>query len=359
MSLLTRYLFRTLAITAGFAILSLTMTIWVTQAVRLIDMVVNAGAPAQVFFEMLLLSVPTFIGIIMPVALAGAVLFTYNRLTMDRELVVMRAVGLGPWHLARPALILAGSITLAMYFINIYASPAANRESVRLQYTVKNQFASVLFREGAFNEIGQNITVYVRNRTDSGELEGLLIYDTRTEGKQVTLVARKGAMADTPGGLRIVLADGLRQEVDAATGRMSELYFERYVLDFQLFEERPDNRWPDARERSLGELLHPPESVRAVPSMARQFAAELHMRLSTPFLALSFAFIALACLIPGDYNRRGQGRRLALAAVLVILLQLVSLGLTGVAAKHAIFGPLMYPFALLPMVACGWVLSRH
>ena len=72
MSLLTRYLFRTLAITAGFAILSLTMTIWVTQAVRLIDMVVNAGAPAQVFFEMLLLSVPTamtfYQGIKMPAA---------------------------------------------------------------------------------------------------------------------------------------------------------------------------------------------------------------------------------------------------------------------------------------------------
>jgi len=359
MSLLTRYLFRHLALTALFATLALTMTIWVTQVVRLMDLVLTARAPLPMFVKMLLLTVPTFIGIIMPVALAGAVLFTYNKLTMDSELVVMRAVGLGPWRLARPTLILAGVIMVAVYGINLFASPAANRELVRLQYKIKNQYASVLIREGAFNDVGQNLTLYVRNRDDNGDLEGLLIYDTRNAGKQVTLSARRGALADSADGIRIVLADGVRQEMDLATSRLAELYFERYVIELQLFGEQADNRWPDARERSLGELLNPPAEIRAIPSVMRQFTAELHMRFATPLLPLSFAFITLACLLHGEYNRRGQGKRLALAAVLVILLQVVSLGLTGIASKQSFVGPLMYFIYLLPIVPCAWILSRR
>ncbi|MBI1207803.1 MAG: LPS export ABC transporter permease LptF [Azospirillum sp.] len=359
MTLISRYLFRNLLTATVFATLALTMTIWITQSLRLIDLVINAGAPFTVFFKMMLLTVPTFIGIILPVALAGAILFTYNKLTQDSELVVMRAVGFGPWHLARPALVLALLISLVVFLLNLFASPAANRELVRLQYAVKHEFASVLIREGTFSDVGKNLTVYLRNRADNGDMEGLLVYDTRTAGKEVTLIAQKGALGDAPGGIRIVMVDGLRQEVDIASGRMSELYFDRYVVDFRLFDEKIEDRFPDSRERSMKELLRPPPEILSNPQQMRQFAAELHMRLSTPILAISFTFIAVTCLLFGEYNRRGQGQRLAIAVLLVVILQVASIGLTGLANKNLVFGPLMYLIYALPILPAAWVLSHR
>ena len=91
MTRISLYLFKNLSVAFLFSTLAVTSVIWVTQALRLIDLVINAGAPASVFVHMMILTVPTFLGIIMPVALAGAVLFTYNKLTTDSELVVMRA----------------------------------------------------------------------------------------------------------------------------------------------------------------------------------------------------------------------------------------------------------------------------
>jgi lipopolysaccharide export system permease protein len=359
MNRIGRYLFRNLFLTTLFSTLAVTMTIWVTQSLKLIDMVINAGAPFTVFLWMMVLTVPTFLGVIMPIALVGALLFSYNKLTVDSELVVMRAVGMGPWRLANPAILLALFVVVVVYFLNVYASPYANRELVRLQYAVRHEFATVLIREGAFNDISEGLTVYLRKRLENGEMQGLLVHDTRQPGKDISILAQRGVMADSPGGIKVIMLDGLRQEVETRTGKMSELYFDRYLVDFQVADERPQDRQADPRERSMDELLNPPPDVQESPYMLRQYAAELHMRLSTPLLALAYTMIALTALLCGDYNRRGQARRIGVAAILVILLQSASLGLTGLAGKAAIAIPLMYLLYLAPVFPCAWLLNRR
>ena len=353
------YVFRNLVIATLVSTTAVTMTIWVTQSLKLLDMVINAGAPFLVFLWMMVLTVPTFIGIIMPIALAGAILFSYNKMVMDSELVVMRAVGMGPWRLAAPALALAGLITVSVYFLNIFASPSANRELVRLQYAVRHEFATVLIREGAFNDISDRMTVYLRKRLDNGEMNGLLIHDTRLPDKDISVMAQRGVMVDSPGGVKVIMLDGLRQELDNKTGRMSELYFDRYLVDFQITDDKPVDRAIDPRERPIGDLIDPGPEIRANLPMMRQFAAELHMRLSSPLLALAFSIIALAALLGGDYNRRGQGRRIAVAALLVIALQSASLGLTGLAGKLPAAIPFMYLLYLAPIVPGVWLLSKR
>ena len=353
------YVLRNLLIATTVSTVAVTMTIWITQSLKLLDMVINAGAPFLVFLWMMSLTVPTFVGVIMPIALAGAILFSYNKMVMDSELVVMRAVGMGPWRLAAPALVLAGIVTALVYFLNIYASPYANRELVRLQYAVRHEFATVLIREGSFNDVSEHMTVYLRKRLDDGEMRGLLVHDTRQPGKDISVMAERGVMADSAGGVKVIMLDGLRQEVDTKTDKLSELYFDRYLVDFQTTDDKPVDRAIDPRERTLSELIDPPPDIRSNPYMLRQFAAELHMRLSSPLLALAFSIIALAALLGGDYNRRGQGRRIAVAALLIIVLQSASLGLTGLAGKMPAVIPLMYLLYLAPIAPGAWLLSKQ
>ena len=107
MKRLTLYLFRHLAVATVFVTAGLTLVIWLTQSLRLLEIVVDGGAPIYLFLQLMLVTLPTFLSIVLPIGLMAAVLFTYNRLTMDSELVVMRAAGVGPWGLAKPAVLLA------------------------------------------------------------------------------------------------------------------------------------------------------------------------------------------------------------------------------------------------------------
>ena len=358
MNRLERYLFRNLLVATLYSTAGLTVTIWLTQSLRLIEIVVEAGAPLRLFLWLLVLTVPTFLGIVLPIALVGAVLFTYNRLTMDSELVVMRAAGVGPFRLARPAVVLASGVTGIVFALNLWLTPAAHRELVHMEHAVKNDYSQLFLREGVFNDIGERLSVFVRERDRDGNLHGVLIHDARVPGKAVTIMGERAVMVPGEAGARFVVFNGDRQEMDQAKGRLSELFFDRYAVDIKVLSSAGGERWPDARERTTAELLDPPPEVTQYDRMVRQMRAELHHRLSSPLFSLAFTLVALASLLSGEFNRRGQASRVTLAILAVVVLQAASLGLTSLSTRMGAFIPLMYLLPILVVVPTTWVLAQ-
>src|SRR5271155_516477 len=107
---------------------SLTSIVWLTQALRFIDFIVNQGVSIVIFLELTVLLVPSLVIMILPAALFCAVLFVYHKLKLDSELVVMQAAGLSNWRLARPALQVAALVMLVAYFIAFYLQPVSYKE---------------------------------------------------------------------------------------------------------------------------------------------------------------------------------------------------------------------------------------
>ncbi len=111
----------------------------------------------------------------------------------------------------------------------------------------------------------------------------------------------------------------------------------------------------DDSELSLRELLHPTPEVTARGD-AGKFLVEANRRLTQPLTALSFALVALASVLTGSFRRAGNLWR-PLAAVLGMV-GLLALGLTAqsLATRHTTLLPLIWTQAVLPGVACAWVL---
>lgn len=339
-----------------FVTLTLTFAIWLTQSLRLIELIVDGGAPLRLFATLILLTLPSFLAIVMPIGLVAAILFTYNRLTTDSELVVMRAAGLSPLALAKPAVLLGVVVMMIGYALNLYVAPAANRELIQLRTLVQTEYSTVFLREGVFNDVSDGLTVYVRERAGDGELNGILIHDTRGADTAVTVTAERGVLLNAEAGARVIVYNGSRQEVDERTGKLSELYFDRYAIDLQIFKPEFAPRAPEPRERDIGELLRPHDGDDPIPR--GELIAELHQRLSAPILAVSFAMIGLASLLSGEFNRRGQARRIVAAILFVILLQSAELGLSNLVAKSTAAVPIMYVVTIAPIFVSIWVLTR-
>ena len=73
---------------------ALTAAVWLAQSLRLVDLIVNRGLSAEMFLYLALLILPRFLDIVLPIGAFIAVLFVFNRLMTESELVVMRACGL-------------------------------------------------------------------------------------------------------------------------------------------------------------------------------------------------------------------------------------------------------------------------
>src|SRR5260370_15839799 len=133
MTSLDRYILRQCLSVMIFVTAALSAAVWLAQSLRLVDLIVNRGMSVELFLYMALLILPRFFDIVLPIGAFIAVLFVFNRLTSESELVVMRASGLGPLVLARPVFLLAGIAFLALLSLSAYFLPASNREFKDLQ----------------------------------------------------------------------------------------------------------------------------------------------------------------------------------------------------------------------------------
>ena len=354
---ITRYVLRQLTVGMVFVSAALACVLWLTQSLRFVEMIVSKGISTLTFIGLTLLLMPTFLVVILPISLFAVVLFTYNKLNTDRELVVMRAVGLSHWALARPGLILGAAVTVVGWMLSLWIIPASVGAFRELQWGIRNDLTSILLQEGAFNKFGQGLTIYVRSRSPNGELLGLLVHDKRNPEKPVTLMAERGSLVNTSTGPRVLMENGNRQQLPHGGGQLSVLYFDSYTVDLTTATGGDSTRYRDARERSLRELLDAKEAELGA-SEYRRSQVELHQRVTSPLYGLGFATMALAVLLTAGFDRRGQMVTILRAVGTMVVMQALALGSNNLATANLAFVPIMYMVALAPIAGGCWILLK-
>ncbi len=354
--LVTRYLFKNLFAATVFIAVTLTLVIWLTQSLKLLELVANSDAPMGMFIRLVALTLPKFLEIILPLSLAIAVIFTYNRLIMDNEIVVMRSCGVDQYGLARPAILLAVGVSLFLTLITTWISPRSFALVDGMRQMIQTKYSAFLLREGVFNTFGSDLTIYLHARLSNGDMTGLMIYDARDKNKPPTVITAKKGRITMDGNIPdITVFDGMRQQIDPSSGALSKLYFSRYTIEIKGLGGAAQAHWKDSEERTLPELLHPDMSNPKDRAHAQSFLASAFSRIMTPWNALDFTMIALAVLLLGPFNRRGQHVRIVAAGALIILMQALSLSLADVSKRHLGVIPLFLGATLLP-AATGFYL---
>lgn len=359
MTLLDRYLFKYIFIATTFATLILVAVIMLTQSLRFLELVINSGASSLSFWILTGLALPRFFEVILPLSLMGAILFVYNKFTMDSEIIVMRAVGFSPLKLARPAILLAILTTLFLFIMTSWAGPVSLSQMHKMRQIIKAQYSTLLFKEGVFNNIGKGLTVYIREKSGGGELKGLMIHDSRKKDEPpATVIAKHGAIIASEEGQQVIVYEGSRQDFNEKTGALNRLNFERYSIDLPDEASPIRQRWKEPEERTFIELFHPdPENKRDMENK-REFFIEIHRRIISPFLAPAFAIIALCTLLIGPLDRRGMAWRIVTAIALVVIIQSLYLAAFSLARHNNIGLLLMYFLAFFPSIFGLFLMSK-
>lgn len=360
MGQMNRYVLRQLLTGTVLVTAALLCILWLTQSLRFVELIITRGLSVGTFLELTGLLLPNFLIIILPVALFAVVLFTYNKLNMDRELVVLRAAGVSPLGLARPALVLALLLTATSYLMTNVWVPKTVRDFREMQWTVRNDLSSLLIQEGAFTTVMPGVTVYVRAREASGELLGLMVHDTREETESATLLAERGALVQGDTGPRVVMVNGSRHSVETGTGRLSLLYFDSYTMTLAGDREETGGRFRDARERSMKELLQTiaESEPNLKPVDIRRFRVEAHQRMVNPLSHVAFTLIAVAALLTGPFERRGGARRVLWAIAAMMAMQAAMIGAANLSTGSLAFLPLIHVAVLVPLALAATVLVK-
>ncbi len=351
-----RYLFRQLLVALVATAGGLAALIWLTQSLRFVELVVDRGLSLRVFLELTGLLIPGFVAVILPITTFVVVQFIYQRLMSDRELTVMRAAGLSPFALSRPAIGCALVAFSCCAVLDVWVVPASYHQFRTFEFEIRNKMAAFLLQEGVFTPVSDQMMVYVRSRSPDGQLHGILVEDDRQASSRATILAEQGRIVEGADGQPdVLLENGSREEIDRETGRLNVLTFERNTISLTPGGNNGQTALRDSTEMSLPELLHP----NAHTMLARdrgKFLVEAHRRLTAPFTALSFAMVALVSVLSGAFSRHGTITRPLVAIGVVVALLALGLVIQNMAARFPMLIPLIWVHAMLPGLVASLML---
>ncbi|WP_341213635.1 LPS export ABC transporter permease LptF [uncultured Limimaricola sp.] len=338
----------------GFFALVLVLVYWVNSAVQLFDQLVADGQNLSVFLELTMLTLPSLIRLVLPLAAFAAALYVTNRLSADSELTVMRATGFSPFRLARPVLVfglVAGLLTGAL---TVVIDPIAQARLAARQSEIARTATARLLQEGQFMSPISGITLYIRDITSEGELRDLLISDTRSPDESITYTAASAYLVETAAAPQLVMIDGLVQVLRRGTNRLSTTRFEDFAYDLApLTQGAGEGRLRTQQVSTLDLFFPTPELLAATDRSAARLASEAHDRIAAALLATAAPLIGFATLLLGGFSRFGVWRQILGAIGLIIVIQ----ALESVATSMLRSNPTQWLLIYLPGAAAFAIAS--
>jgi lipopolysaccharide export system permease protein len=363
MSAFDRYIFRNVFGAFLLILISLTAVIWLTHALREIDLMTNQRQTILTFIGITGLLIPMLVLVIAPLALVVAVGHTLNRLNTDSEIVVMNASGMSPWRIFRPFLTTTLVVSLLVLAVSAYVAPAGLRELRDWATKVKADFVVNIVQPGRFINIERGLTLHIRERRADGQLLGIFIDDRRDPNERATSLAEYGEIVETGRGTFLVLINGSVQRVESGRADPTIVKFERYAFDLSRFAGGPQLGAFGVRERNLWDVAFPDPNDPTYKQIPTHFRAELHDRLAAPVYPIAFTVLCFAILGAPRTSRQSREVSIVMTIAAIGALRLVGFACNVVAAQnvaavYVLWGSMLLTFALgLYAIARGAVIE--
>lgn len=342
-----RYLFGQMIRTTIAVSVTLVGIMWLFQTIRLLEVVINRGAPISNFLLMSVTVIPLWLTIAVPVSAFVAVIWVFQRAVADRELLVMQASGRSALQLARAPLALGILLTIVLMVNSVMVLPQSFGIYKRVQFEVRNSIPTVMLQDNVFIDVVDGLTMLIGEKLDDGLAKDLFIHDERTEGKVITMTARVGQFFERDGLPAVILQEGERIEFSKSGDSGAMLLFDTHTVTIAPKDKTVSSQMPiDMNEDTISNLLNPEKSP--YPDYFNQRRAEGHYRIVSPALALVLILIATVGALFGQVRRHTWSKRTLLTIVgsIVSISALVSSRSLATSLPSTV--PLLYASVLVP-----------
>ncbi len=325
----------------------ITAIAWLTQATRLLDLIILQGQGAGIFFRLSLLFIPNLAGLVAPIGLLIACIYTLNRMNQDSELAVIYAAGSGKWKIVRPFILASLLVTVLVGIVNAYVMPKS-LQILRTEITqIRADLLANLLQPGKFFSPLKGVTIYFRERDQNNDMLGVIIHDKRNLAEQITIVAKRSTLVENEAGNFMVFYDGSTQRRAESAEKTNLVAFTKYSYDLSGLSPEAEIFYLKPKEKFLGDLIDPDPTDPYYLTFPGKIRSELHSRLTSIIYPLVFTLIALAFLADAQTARQGQIIRILLAISTVAIVRGLGLAFTNLTAKKDWAVLLVYGLPLL------------
>ena len=212
------------------------LIIWITQAVRLLDLIGEEGNSIKTYFLYILSIMPKYFSKLSLIIFFISFVVTISKFEDHNELRALWFSGLEKKkfvnYLIRSSIILIVILVIVRCFIVPYFS---NYSRYLLLNTGVGAIGPLL-KQNNFNNPLKKITIYVGKKNQINELEDIILFEDGADIKK-TIIAKSGAVVNENNKNLLVLVEGSIQE-ERKDKKISILDFDKITLDLSQYNKK-------------------------------------------------------------------------------------------------------------------------
>ena len=217
------------------------LIIWITQAVRLLDLISEDGNSISIYFLYILSTLPKIISRIFIIVFFISLIVTISRFENFNELRAIWFSGLDKKKFINYLVKYSILLTLLIILIRLFVVPYFSNYSRYLLLNSEVGSIAPLIKQNNFNNPLKELTVYVGKKNQINEIEEIVLFEDNEE-KTKTIVAKSGVIVKENNKNLLVLVDGSIQEKNK-NGKISILDFDKITLDLNQYNKKTGDHY--------------------------------------------------------------------------------------------------------------------
>ena len=228
------------------AIITLSLIVWVIQAVNFLDFVTEDGHGLEVYFKYTLLNLPKIISKIMPLIFFTTLFYIINQYEDNNELKIFWISGIDKKEFLNQVVKFSIFFLIIQIFISSILVPISQNKARTYIQTSNIEFFPSLINERRFIDTVENLTIYIEKKNSSNFYENIYLKDIDSNNKTKIIIAKNGKLINNKNERSLHLYDGKIINVnkdEITTFNFSNTVFDlskyltKSIVDFKIQEK--------------------------------------------------------------------------------------------------------------------------
>jgi len=189
-------------------ILTISIIIWVLQAVNYLDFVIEDGHGFFVYFNFTLLSFPKILSRIYPFTVFLSFSYILLKYEEKNELIIFWNIGIEKIHFINFFIKFSLFFVILSILLNALIAPMAQDKARSFIRASNLDFFESVLKPKKFVDVVKNLTIYYEKKNKNGKMENMFLNDKSSPTESQTTIAKTGKFEMRGDKKILVLYDG-------------------------------------------------------------------------------------------------------------------------------------------------------
>ena len=224
-------------------LLTFTAIAWTVRAVNFLDLMIDDGYSASIYFRYSILNISTIVTRFVPLSFLLSLIISILKFERQQELMILWSAGLEKRQIVNIFFLISFFIAVIQVILGLIVNPfLLNKSRTLLRETEVKQVSSLL-KLNDFSDSLKGVTFYIDKKNANGELVNIFIKDSTgtlnlivnevNSTNNTTIFAKKGFVSEN----KLILFDGTIQTLNEKR-EIKNVQFKKTELNISKFSNR-------------------------------------------------------------------------------------------------------------------------